>query len=428
MSTRLEIPLSELNEWLEAQTASTLAPVQTKAEKFLKEMRGAHDGLVEACRVLMESSRKEIEKRNPRTFKRAQALNKLAKLFLERMQSLKVPEKPSFKDVEEFVGLAQKAYAVTDLDVRNWFPRISPFFIMDRGKFLRAFENAKASLKELGGFLAKEYVKAKTLEETFQLVEEIRALKSRLASLEDEYARVESERVSLREELTQTERRIAELEKGGGIAELAKITETVECLRREVAHNLRHLQKPLLKLQSLALHGAGSGLTPEEAKKLGEYLADPFEALATENANYPLLRQILQKTARALSEGKLELKEDKERKAKQAITEIVDKDSLASLHKKCVEAKMQKAKLSTSTIIAETMAETARLREHAESIRRKLERLKSEATVLRGQIQEVAEKMNSHKSLVEKNIEAFSGREITIKFEDGERLATSAVS
>jgi len=106
----------------------------------------------------------------------------------------------------------------------------------------------------------------------------------------------------------------------------------------------------------------------------------------------------------------------------------VDKDSLASLHKKCVEAKMQKAKLSTSTIIAETMAETARLREHAESIRRKLERLKSEATVLRGQIQEVAEKMNSHKSLVEKNIEAFSGREITIKFEDGERLATSAVS
>ncbi|MEM2419701.1 MAG: hypothetical protein QXL38_01785 [Candidatus Bathyarchaeia archaeon] len=415
MSTRLEIPLSELNEWLVAQTASTLAPVQTKAEKFLKEMREAHAGLVEACRGLMESSRREIEKRNPRTFKRAQALNKLAKLFLERLQPLKVPEKPSFKNVEEFMGLAKKAYAVTDVDVRNWFPRISPFFIIDRGKFLRAFENAKASLKELGSFLAKEYVKAKTLEETFQLIEEIRVLKSRLASLEDEYARVESEKIRLKEELAQTERRVAELEKGGGIAELAKMNETMECLRREVAHNLRHLQKPLLKLQSLALHGGGSGLTPEEAKKLGEYLADPFEALATENTNYPLLRQILQKTARALSEGKLKLKEDKERKAKQAITEIVDKDSLTSLHKKCVEAKMQKAKLSTSMVITEIMAEMSRLREHAESTRRKLEKLESEATVLKRAVQEVAEKMNSHKSLVEKNIEAFSGREITIK-------------
>jgi predicted RNase H-like nuclease (RuvC/YqgF family) len=163
------------------------------------------------------------------------------------------------------------------------------------------------------------------------------------------------------------------------------------------------------------LHGAGSGLTPEEIKKLGEYLADPFEALTAENAGYPLLKEILQKTERLMAEGKLKLKEDKMRKAKQAITEIVDKNSLVDLQKKCVEAKMQKARVSTSTTIAETITEMSRLQEHVENIRRKLERLESEEANLKRAIQETMKKIDSHKSLVEKNVQAFSGQEITVK-------------
>jgi len=413
--TRTEISLSELKGWLENQTTTIFKPLQTRAEKLLGDMRKAHSSLIEACEVLIENSRREIEKRNMRTFKRAQALNKLAKIFQERMRQVQVPEKLSVKGVEEFVSMAQKAYAVTDVDVRNWFPRISPFFIMDRGKFLRAFEGAKTSLKELNSFLTKEFMKAKTLEETFQLIEEIKELKSRLANLENEHGRTESERIRLEEELAQTRRRIAELEKGGGLAQIAEINETLECLRREIAYNLRHLQKPLVKLQSLALHGAGSGLTPEEIKKLGEYLTDPFEALTAENDGYPLLKGVLRKTERLMSDGKLKLKEDKMRKAKQAITEIVDKDSLVGLQKKCLEAKMQKTQISTSTTIAETITEMSRLQEHVENIRRKLERLESEEANLKRAIQETMKKIDSHKSLVEKNVQAFSRQEITVK-------------
>ena len=95
MSTSLKISFNELKDWLDGETGPVLAPVHSKAERLLGEMREAHEDLVDACRMLLENSRKEIEKRNMRTFKRAQALNKLAKLFLERMQPIKVPEKPS---------------------------------------------------------------------------------------------------------------------------------------------------------------------------------------------------------------------------------------------------------------------------------------------------------------------------------------------
>ncbi len=417
MSVSLKISFNDLGGWLEGETGAVLGPVHAKAERLLSEMRNAHQGLVDACRMLLESSRKEIEKRNMRTFKRAQALNKLAKLFLDRMQPLKVPEKPSFKDVEGFVNDAKKAYAVTDVDVRNWFPRISPFFIMDRGKFLRAFESAKGSLKELNEFLTKEYVKAKVLEETFQLIDEVNRLRERAANLKEERKRAEAERRKVEEELADVQRKIVELEKSGGLTYLAELEEAIGGLRRDVEYCLRHLQKPLIKLQSLASHGEGSGLTPEELKKLDHYLADPFEALATENEGYPLLRQILQKTMRLMANGKLKLKPDKERKARQAIEEILSRNSLASLYEKCVDANQHKAKLSASSTLTEAKSEMAKLNEHMDRLKKKAESLKAEMEAAEKGLKDVTAKVFECKSRMEKNILNFSVKRVEIAIE-----------
>ncbi|MEM3788978.1 MAG: hypothetical protein QXN95_03825 [Candidatus Bathyarchaeia archaeon] len=417
MSTSLKISFNEIRGWLEGETNTVLSPMHAKAERFLSEIRESHQGLVDACRMLLESSRKEIEKRNMRTFKRAQALNKLAKIFLERMQPIRVPEKSSFKDVEGFVYAVQKVYAVTDVDVRNWFPRISPFFIIDRAKFLRAFESAKGSLKELNEFLTKEYVKAKVLEETFQLIDEVNRLKERAANLREERKRAEAERRKIEGELADVQRRIVELEKSGGLSHLAELDETIGSLRREVEYCLRHLQKPLIKLQSLASHGEGSGLTPEELKKLNQYLANPFEALAIENDGYPLLRQILQKTLRLMAEGKLKLKPDKERKAKQAIEEILGKNSLVSLHQKCVDANQRKAKLSTSSTLTEAKSEMAKLNEHMDRLKKKAENLEAEMEAVEKGLKEVTAKIFECKSRMEKNILNFSGKRVEIIIE-----------
>ncbi|MEM3703162.1 MAG: hypothetical protein QXX79_01885 [Candidatus Bathyarchaeia archaeon] len=417
MSTSLKISFNELRGWLEGETGAVLGPVHTKTERLLGEMRDSHQGLIDACRMLLESSRKEIEKRNMRTFKRAQALNKLAKIFLERMQPIKFPEEPSFSNVEGFVNTAQKAYAVTDVDVRNWFPRISPFFIMDRGKFLRTFESAKGSLKELNEFLIKEYVKAKVLEETFQLIDEVNRLKERAANLREERKRIETERRKVEEEMADVQRRVVELEKSGGLSHLAELDEAVGGLRREVEHRLQHLQKPLIKLQSMASHGEGSGLTPEELKKLSHYLADPFEALVTENVGYPLLRQILQKTMRLIADGKLKLKPDKERKARQAIEEILNRDSLKSLYQKCVNASQRRAKLSASSILSEAKSELTKLNEHMDRLKKKAESLEAEMDAAEKGLKEVAAKVFEYKSRMKKNILNFSGKRIEITIE-----------
>ena len=415
LSEILNISSANVKSWLESETGSIFIPTHSKAQKLLDDMRKTLETLTDSSKMLLENSGKEIEKRNMKTYGRARALNKLARLFLDRMRQIKVPDQVSYDSFRAFVQETQKAFLVTDVDVKNWFPRVSPFFILDRRKFLTVFEKAKELLKDLNNFLTKEYVKTKTLEETFQLIDKLKAFENQLANLKEQKAKAKNEKTSLEKEITETHQKMTDLKSKGGIGQLNQIGLEIEALNTEVKHNLRHLQKPFIKMQSLSLHGGGSGLTPEEFNKLNQYLENPFEAFATEEAGYPLLKQILQKLARSLDEGKLKLKTDKERKAKQAIDNILSKNSLTNLHQKCIESITRKRQLSTSAEVAETKGDLSRLQERLERLERRREINESEENAIGRAYGETLEKIRSHKNQIEKNIFSFMDRRVHVE-------------
>ncbi|MGQ9507675.1 MAG: hypothetical protein ACUVTB_07490 [Candidatus Bathycorpusculaceae bacterium] len=415
MSGVLKFSSSEVKGWLEKETSSIFIPVHAKAQKLLDEMRKSIESLVDSSRMLLDNSSKEIEKRNMKTYGRARALNKLSRLFLDRMRQIEVPEKVSYDSVRNFVQETQRAFLVTEVDVRNWFPRISPFFILDRRKFLTVFERAKVSLKELNDFLIKEYVKTKTLEETFQLIDKLQVLEKELVKLGEQRKSVAAEKASVEGEIAETQKRMAELKSKGGISQLSQLDLEIEALNVELKRNLQHLQKPFIKLQSLALHGEGSGLTPEEINKLNQYLANPIEAFSTEEKSYPLLRQILQKLAQAMAGGKLKLKPDKMRKAEQAINNILNKNSLADLHQKCIDLMLRRKKLSASAEVAETRSGLVKLQDSLERLEQKKRALESEESILQQTFNATMEKIQSHKNQIEKNILDFAGKRVRIE-------------
>jgi chromosome segregation ATPase len=304
---------------------------------------------------------------------------------------------------------------VTEVDVRNWFPRISPFFILDRRKFLAVFEKSKISLKELNNFLTKEYIKTKTLEETFQLIGKLDALTKQLEELKEKKTKIEAERTLVEREIAKKQQEISSLKNEGGLSQLNKLDLEVEALNAEVRHAFQHLQKPFIKLQALSLHGGGSGLTLDELKKLEEYMANPFNALASEDANHPILRSILQKLKRAVSEGKISLKPDKRRKAEQAIDNILDKNSLADTQRRCANLALQKRQLSASASIEEAKHILAVLQRDLEDLEKKIGIIESEANAVERATSETEEKIRSCKSLIERNILDFTGKKVSIQ-------------
>ena len=395
---------NDIESWLKEQTSSILTPVQAQAQKLRNDMHDAIQNFADVGKMLVDTSSKEIEKRNMRTYNRARAMNKLARLFTDRIKKVTVPDQISYDNLNRFAQEIQKVFLVTDIDIKNWFPRISPFFIMDRRKFMAVHEKAKESLAALNDFLTKEYVKTKTLEETFQLVDELHNLEAQLLDVEAELKNIKNERIPIEKELSELEKKSAELKSEGPVDQLFLVEAEIEKLNKELKHVLRHLQKPFKKMRALALYRGGAGLTIDERDKLTQYLQKPFKAFSTEEAGYPILKQILRKMERLMNEGKLKLKSDKKRKAQQDISDILNRDSLARIYVRCVDVATQERLILNSEKMAETRSSLSMFQEQTKRLTAKKARIEAHEAVKERAYKDAINRISSTKKTIEKNV------------------------
>jgi hypothetical protein len=406
MSETLQFSSKDIRSWLENETSAILTPVQEQAKKLRDDMRDAILSVTDVNRMLLDNSSKEIEKRNKRVYNRARAMNKLARLFSDRIRKITVPDEISYDSLNKFAQETQKAFMVTDIDIKNWFPRISPFFIMDRRKFVAVYEKAKESLTALNDFLTNEYVKTKTLEETFQLIDELHNMEEQLSDIDSEKATIKNERLPIEKEIAEREQKIAELKREGPVDELFFVEAEIEKSTKELKHFMRHLQKPFKKMQALALYRGGAGLTVEERDKLDKYLQKPFKALATENSGYPMLKQILKKMISLINEGKLKLKSDKKRKAEQDVVGILNRDSLGRIHRRCVEAANRERQILNSEKMEETKRSLSKFQEENKRLKVRLARVQAHEAVKERTRNELTSRISSHKRAIEKNVQS----------------------
>jgi hypothetical protein len=405
---------NDIEGWLKEQTSSILTPVQAQAQKLRDEVRDSIQSFAGVGKMLVDNSSKEIEKRNMRTYNRARAMNKLARLFTERIRKITVPDKVSYDNLEKFAQDIQKVFIVTDIDIKNWFPRISPFFIMDRRKFLTVHEKAKFSLNALNDFLTKEYVKTKTLEETFQLIDELHGLEQQLSEVAAERKSIESERVPIEEELAELEKKCAKLQGEGPVDQLFMVESEIEKLNKELKQSLRHLQKPFKKIRALSLYRGGAGLTQDERDMLELYLESPFKAFKLEAAGYHVLKQILQKLTRLMNEDKLKLKSDKARKAEQDMTAILERNSLAKIYARCAEVAARERELLNSAKMEEIKRNLSVYQEQTKRLTVRKARVESHEAVKQQAYNDIVNRINNHKKTIEKNVHGALGQKIQI--------------
>jgi len=413
--SQITLTSAELKTWLEKETGSILNPVQAQAQRERDETQAALASLVEVSKMLLDNSQKEIEKRNMKVYNRARALNKLAALFMDRLKKLKFPEHVSFDTLSTFASETQKTMLVTEIDIKNWFPRISPFFIMDRRKFLTVYEKTKLTVSGLNDFVNKEYVKSKLLEKTFQQIAELQALQKQVADLEHVEASLKNQELGIGKEVADLEQQASQLKGRATMDKLIQLETEQEKLNNELKLALRHLQKPFLKMQALATSGGGGGITPDELRMLGLYMENPFEAVVSEGSVCPTLKQILEKLARFLAEDKLKLKPDKQRKAEEAVEEILTHDHLIQVAKRCSEVSASKKHLVSSPEMEEAKQSLGAFEQKMEALHVRKGGLETDEVLKERQRQELLEKTRHIKNNIEENVFTFLGKHVLIQ-------------
>ncbi len=404
----------EARHWLENQTNTILTPVHAQARKLRDDMNTSLQFVSEVSKQLFDTSSKEIERRNMKLYNRARALNKLARLFLDRLKKLTPPEQVSYDTISRYAQETQKVLIVTDIDIKNWFPRISPFFIMDRRKFLAFYEKAKQSYTALNDFVTKEYVKTKTLEETVLLLNELQSVEKQLITLQDDKEHIKKERIPIEQEIAELEQKIDELKTKGPIDKLNMVNTEIDALNNELKNEMRHLQKPFIKMQALATSGGGGGVKPDQINVINQYLEKPFDTLAAEKEGYPMLKDVLEKLEELLDDDKLKLKSDKARKADQTVHEILHKNSLMNLQIRCKEMAARKEQLLASSKMDEIKQNLTQFQEQLDLLKARKTSIETHEAVKHNVYNSTVDKISNLKHAIERNVYNTIGIKIQI--------------
>jgi hypothetical protein len=370
MAETQKVVLSELGEWVEHETVAIVEPLREEAKKLLEDIQDKFADLSESTEKLSDDAEKELAKGSRKTYRRAKLLQKITGSFADLIDDLTIPEEIFGETLNQFSEKLEKTVETITQERMKYFRAISPYFILSRRRFDVSLKRAGDAFRNFQTFLSDEYVKAESAEGVASQIEELNQSLTQLKEFEKTRKTRKKRQELLNTKITENQQKMKAIQSTDEVVELAQIKARIKDLEDNVKHDLRHIQKPLLKFQTLA-SSPGYNLSSDATNKLTEYLDDSFRAFATENEGYPLLRDILQKIDDAMQKGKLKLKPSRMRKAKEQIDDILNKTALLTLHQNCREAFNKKSQLATSGAISETRDKRNSLKENLTDLQRK---------------------------------------------------------
>ena len=413
MSETLEMQLNAVTEWLNKETTTIVKPLRADAKKILEDTQSKLEDLHSACDKLLDDAEKEMAKSSRKTYKRAKFLYKLAGTFYDLLEEITIPDEINGKTLNETSDQIEKTIKTIGQEKTKWFRAISPYFIRSRRRFDAAFKRVEDSLLNFTNFLREEYIKAESAENVPSSIEELRQSLVALSESKTFMETRKQKKELLETNITKNQQKIQAIQIKDEIVELAQLDAKINELTEMVKHELRHIQKSLLKFQTL-VNNPGYNLSTEATTKLNEYLTNSFDALTTEKEGYPLLRNILQMIKIALDNKKMKLKPSRLRKAKAQIDSILSKASLASLQKECNKAFNEKHKLSKSGKISDFRDERTRLYDHLKDLQQRKNLLVTRDTSFEKEHKEAHKRVEEQKKGLEKILSELSNKKFKI--------------
>ena len=416
MSETFAISLNNLNSWLEQETNPLVEPIRTDTKKLLEDIQSRFQDLKESCDKLLEDAEKEMDKRNRKTYRRAKFLYKLAENFVDLINEIIIPDEISEKNLNQVSEQIKKILKTIDQERTKWFRVISPYFILTRRRFDVTLKRVDDSYQNFVNFLKDDYEKVGKAENVSVKIDELRKYLLELEKYENgKEARIQKKGI-LEKKIIKSNQKIEDIQSSNEVVELEETNLKIEELTKIVKRELRHVQKPLLKFQTL-VNNPGYNLFPEANLKLVEYLEDPFQALATEKESYPLLKSILQKIDDALENKKMKLKSSRFRKAKDQINHIVQKSGLEKLRKESSILYQKKLELVNSGTISEIKDEKSELNGNLNDLKREMELLKARDLRLEKQHKAMQKKLSEQKNTLETIILELTNKKVNIQFD-----------
>lgn len=411
ISKSFSIEVNKFKPWLQKETTEVLHPLKEKSEKLVEKVKEKLEDAREPCRKLEEEADRELQKGH--AVRKAKLTQRLSRYFLKEIDGIVFPDGMSYIELDKLKSDLQTMVSSILRERETWFSRISPMFIITRKRIDFALGRLTGSISDLSDFISSHYSVGKIIGDLYVENEETMKLLGELRKLREE-KRLGIEKVeSLQKRMVEVEQRTSSLKQNTDLADLSTTRLKVYQLRKAVKHDLRHLAKPLKKFANLT-RGPTYALSSDENLKLSQYLKDPFLALATEKPNYPILKSILRKVERALSDGKLRLKSTRLRKFEDAKERILNKNKLDSLHQSSLQAFSLNQQLTSSEETKLVQKQLKQMQTKLTELKTKKEAADIKLTRIQSEYKNTLENVEKKKNYIERSASDLLDRDINL--------------
>ena len=338
-----QVEIEKLESWVRQTLASKITQSERERDKLLSDIAKAVNALPEYCNQLAKKAEQDMESKheNRAQFKAAKALSRLTSVIIEMCKSVNLPKEKDSTSLRTLQRELSKTASEGSRVRSEALHQIRPFYIIDMMTFGGNIDKLRRLSEELHNFLMGRGALLKSLEDLDERMKSMNKVRSTRDS-------ISAQRESLEGKLTETTKtdallreQVDQIRHNQKMQEYIQIDRQLRDLRLELLRTgFSRLGRPLRKLASLSERG-GYPLSIEVRESTKEYLGRPFATFINEEEGYPKLKSVMAALSRAVSSGKLALKQREAKKVTDRSEQVISHDSLLDIQMKARDLKQK---------------------------------------------------------------------------------------
>ncbi|MFX1449779.1 MAG: coiled-coil domain-containing protein [Promethearchaeota archaeon] len=365
-----EINLIDLSEWFDNKTRKKIEPLKKEAQKKITKCESIFDELRIACHTLEEQPPTSSDELIAKSAKR------FSEKLIKSLDDFEFPDKITYENVEQFRNKLEHLLRTIAQYANRWVSKLGRDksylqIIRNINYLLRDIQNL---FRKLHLFIEKKYREAINIENIEELIEKLKELIENAKLIKDTESEIKNELDKSKLELNKIKDKIHTLEKDEIINKLNQIDKNSEKINDKIRHLIGPVRKSLKKFIKLIDDG-GFNPRPDTVSFISSYINDPINSFLSETNEFSHLNAILLDLKDAVNTNKLKLKSSSEKKIKNKIEEIENKD-LHSLKSQLDQIITKKQSLLSNPEYKSKLEELTDLQQKNDTLLRENEEIK----------------------------------------------------
>jgi hypothetical protein len=409
-----QVPVSKLRDWVRKSISSELAHVERESDKLLTETSRVLTSLPEYCAQLGRKSEQDMESKrdNRAQYRAAKAVGRLTSIISGICTGVNVPV---VKDTVSLRALQRDTskFATEAARVREeWLHQIRPYYILDMMTLGGNIDKVRRLSDELHTFLIGRGALLHSLEDLDTRIESLTRVQGTRDSITEQKNAAEGKLKEAQTELDSLKQEAVRIRQNPKIKDYMQTDAQLRDLRNELLRTgFSRLGRPLKKLMSISERGEYP--TPIEVRERAkEYTRKPFATFLKEQDGLPGLKAVMSALSKAVSSGKLALKQREAKKVVERAEQVVSGGLLAKIHAQAKELKRvhddQLAEAETSSLVQryrELLKKGRATRNLKEELQAELQRVRDSERKLDEQINTSAKEIEAYaRKLADSNV------------------------